>query len=471
MNLPIKARLTLWYVLLFAIIVASWGVYITVRVQMDLYAGIDRTLASRATQLAAVLRNGGTTAFKNASDATLSGVAPAETIAQLLSSKGAVVQHSGDALSAKQVAPSATLDYVQSTDRAHVDTVRIGDEQFRILVAPLPNSSRMILVGQSTETSDLAVQRLILVMVLSGPLALIAAAIVGWFVAAQALKPVARMTVTASNISINHLDERIPVPGNAENETGRVDELQALAETLNDMLDRLETGVRDKRRLVSNASHELQTPLAVMRTELDVYLATTELPPDAVEVLESVREESDRMSRIVRNLLTLARFDDGRLKLLKEHLDLHELAEEAIASLVELAKERHVSVAVAGESAVAPADPEYVRLVVANLVENAIKYAGAGAEVLVSTRNEGEDAVLEVADTGQGIPASAIPHLFDRFFRVESARASENSGSGLGLAITKEIIEAHGGRVELQSELNVGTRFTVRLPKFQRKRS
>ena len=177
------------------------------------------------------------------------------------------------------------------------------------------------------------------------------------------------------------------------------------------------------------------------------------------------------MSRIVRNLLTLARFDDGRLKLLKEHLDLHELAEEAIASLVELAKERHVSVAVAGESAVAPADPEYLRLVVANLVENAIKYAGAGAEVLVSTRNEGEDAVLEVADTGQGIPASAIPHLFDRFFRVESARASENSGSGLGLAITKEIVEAHGGRVELESELNVGTRFTVRLPKFQRKRS
>jgi signal transduction histidine kinase len=278
------------------------------------------------------------------------------------------------------------------------------------------------------------------------------------------------MTTTASSISINHLDERIPVPGDTDNEHGRTDELQALAETLNDMLDRLETGVRDKRRLVSNASHELQTPLAVMRTELDVYLATTELPADMVEVLESVREESDRMSRIVRNLLTLARFDDGRLKLLKEHLDLHELAEEAVGSLAELAKERHVSVSVAGESAVAPADPEYVRLVVANLVENAIKYAGSGSEVQVSTRSDGEEAVLEVADTGQGIPASAIPHLFDRFFRVESARAAENSGSGLGLAITKEIVEAHGGHVEIESELNVGTRFTVRLPKFQRKR-
>jgi len=299
----------------------------------------------------------------------------------------------------------------------------------------------------------------------------LAAALVGWFVARQALRPVARMTAAAANISINHLDERIPITGDVDAEHGRIDELQQLALTLNDMLGRLETGVKDKRRLVSNASHELQTPLAVMRTELDVYLATTDLPPDAVEVLESVREESDRMSRIVRNLLTLARFDDGRLKLLKDHLDLHELAEEAVDSLAELAKARHVSVTVTGESAVAPADPEYLRLVIANLVENAIKYAGSGSEVQLSTRNDGEDAVLEVADTGQGIPASAIPHLFDRFFRVESARAAENSGSGLGLAITKEIVEAHGGRVEIESELNVGTRFTVRLPKFQRKRS
>jgi two-component system OmpR family sensor kinase len=301
-------------------------------------------------------------------------------------------------------------------------------------------------------------------MLLSGPLALLAAAIVGWFMARRALRPVARMTSTAASISINHLDERVPVPGGT-------DELNALAETLNDMLGRLETGVRDKRRLVANASHELQTPLAVMRTELDVYLATTDLPPDAVEILESVREESDRMSRIVRNLLTLARFDDGNLTLLKEHLDLHELAEEAVASLAEFAKERRVSVTVEGDSALAPADPEYIRLVVANLLENAIKYSGADTEVHIVTSNDDDEAVLEVADTGQGIPASAIPHLFDRFFRVESARAAENSGSGLGLAITKEIVEVHGGRIEIESELNVGTRFTVRLPKFKRNRS
>lgn len=463
MNLPVKARLTLWYVTLFAIIVGAWGVYLTSRMRSDLYAGIDRSLAARATQLAAVAQAGGSAGFKNASESSLSGIASTQAVAQLLSSTGDIIHNSGVAVSAQPIVPNSMLQFVQTTGRAQIETIQTPGGPFRILLAPLPHSDHFILVGQSTESSDLAVQRLALFMLFSGPLALIAAAIVGWFVARRALRPVARMTSTAASISINHLDERVPVPDGT-------DELNALAETLNDMLGRLETGVRDKRRLVSNASHELQTPLAVMRTELDVYLATSDLPAEAIEVLESVREESDRLSRIVRNLLTLARFDDGNLKLLKEHLDLHELAEEAVVSLSEFAKERRVSVGVEGDSTLAPADPEYIRLVIANLVENAIKYSGPDTEVRLTTRNEIDQAILEVADTGQGIPASAIPHLFDRFFRVESARAAENSGSGLGLAITKEIVEAHGGSVEIESELNVGTRFTVRLPKFKRNR-
>ena len=464
MNLPVKARLTLWYVTLFTIIVASWSVYVILRVQLDLYGGLDRALSSRATQLAAVLRGGGNSAFKNASDATLAGVAPTQAAAQLLSADGTVMQHSGDAIANDPIVPPTMLQAVQDSGRARIETVQPSGKKFRILLVRLPQSSRFLLVGQSTDSADSAIDRLAFVMLVSGPLALLAAAIVGWFLARRALRPVSRMTSTAANISINHLDERIPVPpGN--------DELKSLAETLNDMLGRLETGVKDKRRLVANASHELQTPLAVMRTELDVYLATAELPPDAVEVLESVREESDRMSRIVRNLLTLARFDDGNLRLLKQLLDLHDLALEAADSFGELARERNVKLEVAGSSTSAPADPEYVRLVVDNLLENAIRYSGAGSTVTISTQTDGDHSVLVVADTGQGIPASAIPHLFDRFFRVESARAAENSGSGLGLAITKEIIEAHGGQIEIESELEVGTRFTVRLPKFERNRS
>jgi two-component system OmpR family sensor kinase len=463
-NLTIKARLTLWYVVLFTIIAAAWGSYVLVRTRYDLYAGLDRSLSVRATQLAGVLRGGSGSAFKNASDSSLAGVAPTQAAAQLLSADGVVVQHSGDPVASSTIVPAEMLAAVRTSGRAQTGTIKATGESFRVLLAPLPKSDRLLLVGLSTQTSDMAIERLGIAMAFSVPIAILVTALMGWFIASRALRPLSRMTSTASSISINRLDERIPVPP-AE------DELRSLAETLNDMLGRLETGVKDKRRLVANASHELQTPLAVMRTELDVYLATADLPPDAVEVLASVREESDRMSRIVRNLLTLARFDDGNFRLLKQPLDLADVAQEAVDSLTELARERHVTVSADGESTSAPADAEYLRLVVTNLVENAIKYSGEGSEVKLNTYTQGEDAVLEVADNGQGIPASALPHLFDRFFRVESARAAENSGSGLGLAITKEIIEAHKGKVEVHSELDRGTTFILRLPKFLRTRS
>ena len=458
MNLPVKARLTLWYVLLFAVIVALWSGFVILRVRADLYSGLDHSLASRATQLATVLSSSGKgSAFKNASDSTLVGVAPTEAIAQLLSSTGEVLQHSGDSVSADPVVDQSVLSAAKSTGRAQIATIRVSSEQFRVLLVRLPKTDRFLLVGQASDSTDRSIERLALVMALSGPLALLAAAIVGWFLARRALRPVSRMTTTAANIGIDHLDDRVPVPP-------ANDELRALAETLNGMLARLETGVRDKRRLIANASHELQTPLAVMRTELDVFLATTDLTSDTAEVLESVREEADRMSRIVRNLLTLARFDDGNLTLLKEPQDLRQLAEEAVEVFGTLARERHVGVSVEGGAALADVDKEYMRLVIANLLENAIRYSGEGSEVRVSTLEQGDEAVLTVADTGRGIPASAVPHIFDRFYRAEDSRAKE-SGSGLGLAITKEIVETHGGTVVLETEPGVGTRFTVHLPR------
>ena len=456
MNLPVRARLVLWYIALFAIVVGMWSVYVIVRVRIDLYSSIDHGLAARATQLVSTLSQGSKAAFKDVSYSTLAGVAPTETVAQLLSSTGKVIAHSGDTVAAKPMVPAQLLRNATLMGRAQVETVVDAGEQFRVLVVQVPKSPRLLLVGQSTESSDSAVQRLGLVMLLSGPLALIAAAIAGWFVARRALRPVARMTTTAANVGIDRLDERVPVPSPN-------DELRSLAETLNGMLERLETGVRDKRRLVANASHELQTPLAVMRTELDVYLSGSKLSDDTREVLESVREEVDRMGRIVRNLLTLARFDDGNLTLLREPFDLHDLAEETVASLATLARERQVNVGIEGESTPALVDKEYLRLVAANLLENAIRYSGAGSEVRIFTKAEGGEAVLSVADTGQGIAPSAAAHIFDRFYRAEDARAQE-SGSGLGLAITKEIVECHGGVVELETQPGVGSRFTVHVP-------
>jgi two-component system, OmpR family, sensor kinase len=457
MRMPLKARLTLLYVTLFAIIVAVWSAAVIVLVRADLYAGIDRALDSRASQIALALGGSGEGEFQDITASTLSGVAPTEATAQLLSPSGTVLESSGDTVSVAPMVSSAVIADAERTGVAQILTVSPDNgERFRVLVVTLPGSDRLALVGTSTENADASVQRLILVMLLSGPLALLAAGAAGWLLASRALAPVAKMTATAAGISIDALDERVPVP--ASN-----DEIAGLAVTLNGMLSRLESGVRAKRRLVADASHELQTPIAVMRTELDVSLASGTLPPSAVEVLESAREETDHMARIVRNLLTLARFDEGTLRLLRQTIDLQALSREVVDSLSTLARERSVTVTMLGDVARASADPEYLRVAVVNLVENAIKYSGAGRSVVVETRRGGDTVSLAVSDNGPGIPPDALPRIFDRFYRVDRSRAQE-SGSGLGLAISREIIEAHGGHLQVESDVSTGSRFTLTLP-------
>jgi two-component system OmpR family sensor kinase len=456
-RIPLKARLTLLYVTLFAIIVAGWSVGVIALVRADLYAGMDRALDSRASQIALALSGSGEGEFKDITGSTLAGVAPTEATAQLLSSTGAVLESSGDTLSVDPIVSPAVIAAAERTGTAQQLTVRASSgERFRVLVVRLPNSDRLTLVGMSTENADASIQRLALVMILSGPVALLAAGAAGWLLASRALGPVSKMTSIAAGIGIDALEERVPVPASR-------DELAQLALTLNSMLSRLEAGVRAKRRLVADASHELQTPLAVMRTELDVTLASGTLPPDAVEVLESAREETDHMVRIVRNMLTLARFDEGTLRLLRQTIDLRTLSAEVVASLSTLAKERAMNVAVTGDAATVSADPEYLRVVIVNLVENAIKYSDAGGSVTVETCAHDGSVSLSVTDAGPGIPPDALPRIFDRFYRVDRSRPQQ-TGSGLGLAISREIAEAHGGHLEVESDLSTGSRFTVTLP-------
>lgn len=457
MRIPLRTRLTVLYLALFAVIIASWSVFVVFLVRADLYTGIDRSLDSRAAQIATSLTGSGEGEFQDISGSALVGVAPTEATAQLLSPDGQVLESSGDTMSVKPILAPAIVAETLRTGKASIHSVTDPNgETFRLLVARLPGSGRALVVGTSTESADSSVNRLILIMLLTGPLTLILAGVAGWLFARRALAPVARMTAIAAGVGIEALDERVPVPPGH-------DELSGLAVTLNRMLDRLEQGVRAKRRLVADASHELQTPLAVMRTELDVSLATDTLPHEAVQVLESAREETDRMARIVRNLLTLARFDEGTLRLLRQPVELRAVATDVMDSLSTLAREDGVTVAVTGEPTQAQADPEYLRVLLVNLVENAIKYSGSGSSVTVETTRTPGGAQITVADTGPGIPSAALPLLFERFYRAEAAR-STSSGSGLGLAISRDIALAHGGELTVESELGQGSRFTLLLP-------
>jgi len=456
-KLPLKTRLTLWYVTLFALILAAWGLGIVAVVRAQLYAGIDRTLEARGAAITRAMTGSKHSKFASASNASASGRADEQAVAQLLSNTGEVVAYAGVSAAAKTMAPEDLVTRALTTSSAKLGTVKVAQKRFRLLVVPLKGTAQLVLVGAGTETVDDSLGRLILVMLLTGPIALLAAGAGGWFTASKALAPIAEMTATASSIGINRLDERVPVP-----ESG--DELAQLAKTLNKMLARLESGVDARRQLIADASHELQTPLAVMRTELDVSLGSPNLTDESIEVLESAREETDRMTRIVRNLLTLARFDEGTIELLRKPINLGALAHEAAESLQTLGRERGVDITVEGDDIVVLTDPEYIRLVLVNLIENAVKHSGAGTSVSVVLDTAGNEARLSITDTGPGIAEEDQPHVFDRFFRSDKSRSKKSGGSGLGLAIVREIVTAHDGRVELKSKPGHGSTFSIILP-------
>lgn len=460
MRVPIKAKLTLWYVALFALVLALLSAFVVTRLRADLYAAQDLSLASRAEQISLGYADGaGGGEFGDISDSSLTGLPRGESAAQLLSAGGSVLESSGDTIAVAPMVSRSVLAKAAATGRAYVSTTFGADaERFRVLIVPLRGAPalRYVVVASGTEDIDTSVSRLVWILLLSGPAALAVAALGGWLLAGAALAPVARMTRTASEIGVDRLGERVDVPS-------AQDELHTLAVTLNDMLARLEAGLAERRQLVADASHELRTPLAIMRTELDVALAAGGLPPEAVEVLESEREEVERMSLIVADLLALARFDEGSQCLESAPVALHEIAASAVEGRRPLAEAHGVRL----DSSLAPAtvtgDAACLAQVVTNLVDNAIEHGGDGCTVTVSLEVRDGRAVLTVADTGPGIPAADLPHVFERFYRADASRARATGGSGLGLSIVKETVEAHGGTVSAGSVPGRGATFTVRL--------
>jgi two-component system, OmpR family, sensor kinase len=459
MSLPVRGRLTLWYVGLLAVILVVVGAFLILRLQAGLITGVDQNLDDHANEVAIDLR-GGDSSFENLTTSSLRALSRGAFAAQLENSDGKVLRSTDD--------PTGRQPMISPAVRAEVlrggpvrTTTRLGPERarFRVLAVRYPHNGAtdVLVVARSLVDVDESVRRLRLLLILAVPVAVAVAGAGGWLLARKALLPVARMTNKAEVISADRLQERVAVP-RARDELGR------LASTLNDMLDRIERGVQEQQRLVADASHELRTPLAVMRSEIDVWLRAPGLPQQAREALESVGEEVERMSRILDNLLTLARIDEGRLDLLCAPQGLDVMVNDVLSKLRPIAEAKGISLEADGENAEVLADGPRFELVIINLVDNAIKYTGSGGQVRVRLWHNRNEGGITVSDTGPGIPEDALPHLFDRFYRADAARSRAAGGSGLGLAICQEIVTAHGGRLWASSKLGAGSSFSLAMP-------
>jgi len=315
-------------------------------------------------------------------------------------------------------------------------------------------------VGVSNARTEETVRQVLLMLAIGLPVAVCVAVAGGFVLVRRALKPVDNLSQKAAVITQHNLSERLPVV-----RTG--DELERLSLSLNLMISRLEDAINSSKQFVADASHELRTPLSVMRGELENLAQDLQLKPQTRETLGSALEEVDRLAEIVEGLLALSRLDTGEVKSEWVRFDLAELVATTTDQMSLLAEDKHITVVCdCAERVMVEGDQARLKQVVVNLLDNAIKYTPDGGRIRLKIARENGSAVLDVVDDGIGIPVDALPHVFNRFFRVDGSRSREHGagGAGLGLSIVKSICDAHGARVEVSSTPGQGSRFRVRQP-------
>lgn len=309
-------------------------------------------------------------------------------------------------------------------------------------------------VAESLEPIHDKVSEVMTVYVAIASLLAVAALTGAWSLIGQTLKPVGEIAAAADRITSQNLSERLPVPP-------RRDEIAHLTESLNGMIHRLEEALRVNERFVADASHELRTPLTILRGELEQAALDPELRRPLVRLLEEV----DSLAQLVDNLLLLSRLDAHQTRREWTQIDLAQLTVQTVEQMALLAEDKHIRIHC---DCILPAmvngDGARLKQVIVNLLDNAIKYTPDQGLITLSVRHKKTEVTLEVMDTGPGIPAKAVPHLFERFFRVDPARSRELGGSGIGLSIVEAICHVHGGRVEVESVLGRGSVFRVLLP-------
>jgi signal transduction histidine kinase len=416
--MPIRIRVTAAFALAMAAVLGLTALFLYLRLGSHLSTALDRELRVRAQDLAALAGD------PHAPFPDSRFVEHGESYAQLIAPDGRVLKATRPLGGAPLLDVSARVPAYH--DRRSVPGL---DEPSRLFATRVGRN--VLVVGATTQDRAETLAAFRNELLIAGPVALLLASAAGYLLAGFALRPVESMRRRAAEISADTPGERLPVP-----ETG--DELERLGETLNAMLDRLEEALERERGFVADAGHELRTPLAILRTELEVAVRQAGSVDELKEAIGRSVQEVDRLSQLAEDLLVIARSEDGGLPLRVERVDVDELF-AAVLRRVELrarAEGKHV----AAERAQAAVQGDRVRLeqALVNLVDNALRYGGASIELAA------RGTELHVLDDGPGFPPDFLERAFERFSRADTARG--RGGAGLGLAIARTIAEAHGGR-------------------------
>jgi two-component system, OmpR family, sensor kinase len=447
-RLPIKVRLTLAFTLVMAAVLVAVGVFVYSRVGADLGSALDKSLESRADDLAATAADP-----RAAAPGGRRLVSRDESLAQVLGQGGRVEYGSPGLRGAPVLSPDELARARSGPVFLDRDGVARFDEHVRLLARPA--DGRVVVVGATREDREEALASLRQVLFIGLPVALLLAALAAYGVATAALRPVSAMRAEAADISRLGSGRRLPVP------EGR-DELANLGATLNEMLDRLDRSAERERGFVASASHELRTPLALLRAELELALREGRTAEELREAVASAAGESDRLVQLAEDLLVLARADEGRLPVRPELIDARDLLATTARRFEARAAEAGRELRVNGSNGLrVDADRLRAEQALANLVDNALRY-GDGAVELAAESTADEAVRLHVLDRGPGFDPSLNGRAFDRFTRGDRARS--RGGAGLGLAIVGAIAHSHGGHAGAARREGGGADVWIELP-------
>jgi heavy metal sensor kinase len=465
MKLPrpkrVRTRLTLWYALVLASVLVVYVAGASLVLVWQMKDQINRQVIEDLETVEGLLYfdANGTLHFKDDYHNHPESKLVQERMLEVLSPDGVILlrndQLAGRTVGGATFPGEGVGGYSERTEKSSDGTRVVLASRVHIM----DGRTILLRVAFSEEPIWIRLKQMLAILFIAMPLALAAAAYAGYKMAGRVLDPIETMAKRAEQITSERLGERLPV----ENEE---DELGHLARVFNEMLARIEESFEQLRRFTSDASHELRTPLAAIRSVGEVGLQKNASNEEYRDMIGSMLEEVNRLTNLVESLLTLSRADAGQLTLRYSTFPVMELMRDASGLLEVLIEEKKLTFTLAGdESLSVRGDRIFLRQAVINVLHNAVKFTPAGGTISLTVSREGDSkAVLNITDSGPGIPVEHSTLVFDRFYRVDPARAGENKGAGLGLSIARWAVQSHDGEITLSNAPGGGCTFWIRLP-------